>query len=464
MRALPAMILHVDRQGRWRVPDDSILAAINGMAERFHGDLSFSETLAAEFQARIPSDIDLLRNEVPAETEIEISANHGRTTYLRTCIVPVVERDGGLDGNLLFCYDVTEQKHNEMMLARKNSTLELLLACSNLANRSNEFVQALRGCLEIICSFKNWLYDDWLVGHAYVIDERDPDLLVSSNIWCCKNPVAIEPFVELTLNTPIRRGQGIPGRVLADGAPIWHGKSPRYDQLPRASMADECGLVSIVAIPVADGERVVAVLEFFADDERAPSEELLEVLVAIGRELGSVHNRENANLRLRHLADHDQLTGLVVMRLAYDRIERALAWARRHNDLSAVMFIDLDGFKQVNDELGHNSGDELLRRIAASLAGCVREVDTVARFGGDEFVVVLTGLRTIADIEKIATSMLREIGRTHEIDGKQIRIGASIGIALGRDEGLTVDEIIHRADDAMYRAKRDGGNRFAIHD
>ena len=463
MQALPAMVLHIDRRGRCSLPDESIIVALDDMLPQLGDGLSLPETLAAELQNRAPDGIDLRRNEAPVEYEIEISGGHGPGNCLRTCLIPTTGRDGGPDGNLLFCYDISAQKQNESLLARKNSTLELLLACSNHSNRSNEFGQALRGCLEIICSFQNWLYDGWLVGHAYLLDERDPDLLVSSEIWSCRDRAAIEPFVELTHKLPIRRGQGIPGQVLDSGRAIWHGKEQHYGDMPRASLADECGLLSIVAVPVVDGERVVAVLEFFADDLRPPNEELLEVLVAIGRELGSVYNREDANRRLRYLADHDQLTGLVVMRVAYDRIERALAWAERHDDLAAVMFIDLDGFKQVNDKLGHDSGDELLRRVAANLAGCVRDVDTVARFGGDEFLVVLTGLRTPADAENVAANILRAIDRVYEIDGQPVRTSASIGIALSRGQRYSVDEMVHRADDAMYRAKQAGKNRYLVH-
>ena len=462
LQSLPAMVLHIDRHGRCRLAQDSVPAGFARLAPAVDDDRPLADKLAAELRARLPGDVDPGELDAQAVHDIEIATTDGSLACLRTCIFPAIAEDGRRDGSIWLCYDISEQKHNEQLLERKNATLELLLACTNLANHSSEFAAALRGCIDTICSFKNWLYDGWLVGHAYLLDDEDPDLLVSSNIWCCKNRAAIEPFIELTQVTPIRRGQGIPGRVLESGEPIWHGKAPSYSDLPRASMADRCGLISIVAVPVVDDDRVVAVLEFFADDLRPPNDDLLAVLVAIGRELGSVHNREDANRRLRYLADHDQLTGLVVMRVAYDRIDRALAWAARHDNLSAVMFIDLDGFKQINDELGHDFGDELLRRIGSTLAGSVRDVDTVARFGGDEFLVVLTELGSRDDVETIAANLLRNIGQVHEIGDRQVQVSASIGIALCDGNRHTVDEVIHQADDAMYRAKRAGKNRYEL--
>jgi len=178
----------------------------------------------------------------------------------------------------------------------------------------------------------------------------------------------------------------------------------------------------------------------------------------------SVHHRERANRHLRELADHDHLTGLVVMRIAHDRIERALAWAERHGDLAAVLFIDLDGFKAVNDDHGHDVGDELLRRVAATITGSVRNVDTVARFAGDEFIVVMSELRSRDDAQRVSENILQAIGKPYAIDGRRLRISASIGIALARGKQVSVDELIKRADGAMYQAKGAGKNRYVVHD
>ncbi len=463
MQSIPAIAVHIDQSGTCRLADESVLAAVTGLAERFTGDLSISQTLAAEILRQMPSAIDLKTIAKPRHFDIDVSAALGAVTHVRVCLFPASDGAGRRDGTILFCYDVTAQKRDESALSQNTSTLELLLACTNRANKTNDFRHALADCLQIICSYENWLYTGRLVGHAYVLDEDDPNRLLSSDIWCCPDRDAIAPFIELTRNTPIACGQGIPGRVLETGQPIWHGRASSYDKLPRAALADEHGLVSLVAVPVTEGDRVVAVMEFFADDERPPNAQLLEVLVAIGGELGSVYHRERANRHLRELADHDQLTGLVVMRIAHDRVERALAWAERHGDLAAVLFIDLDGFKAVNDEYGHDTGDELLREVAGTLERNVRDVDTVARFGGDEFIVVLSELYSREDAKGIADGILREIGLPIEIDGHQIRISASIGIVLSRGKRVTVDELIKRADDAMYRAKKAGKNRYEIH-
>jgi diguanylate cyclase (GGDEF)-like protein len=164
---------------------------------------------------------------------------------------------------------------------------------------------------------------------------------------------------------------------------------------------------------------------------------------------------------LRHLAFHDPLTGLANRVLFYERVAHALLTHARSRHPLAVLFIDLDGFKQVNDTLGHNAGDTVLREVATRLVACLRASDTVARFGGDEFAVVAEHLASRSDVQIAADRVVREIERPIDVDGTPVTVTASVGVALN-DPGADVDDIVRAADAAMYRAKTSGKGRSVL--
>jgi diguanylate cyclase (GGDEF)-like protein len=170
----------------------------------------------------------------------------------------------------------------------------------------------------------------------------------------------------------------------------------------------------------------------------------------------------DAEKEITHLATHDALTGLPNRMLFLDRLDAAVAQTHRSKETLAVLFVDLDGFKAVNDTLGHAVGDALLKHVAAQVRGCVRETDTVARLGGDEFVVLLTGLSDNAAVETIAGAILERLAAPFETDGATARISGSIGIACSGLHGDDAESLLQNADAAMYAAKRGGKNAFAF--
>ena len=162
----------------------------------------------------------------------------------------------------------------------------------------------------------------------------------------------------------------------------------------------------------------------------------------------------------RHMAYHDKLTNLPNRELFNDRLRQAMAKAKRHNHKVAVLFLDLDRFKPINDSLGHTAGDQLLRAVAKRLQKCVRETDSVARIGGDEFTLVLEEIMHMQDAAKVSQKILEELGKPFNIDGNELKMTASIGISLFPDDGTNLDTLIKNADIAMYRAKREGNNIY----
>jgi diguanylate cyclase (GGDEF)-like protein/hemerythrin-like metal-binding protein len=165
--------------------------------------------------------------------------------------------------------------------------------------------------------------------------------------------------------------------------------------------------------------------------------------------------RDAAEERLRLLAMHDPLTGLPNRTLLHDRMQQALLESKRNHTLLAVMVLDLDRFKVVNDEYGHRVGDEVLKLAAQRFVHTAREVDTLARIGGDEFVIT-AHLARREDAAVLAGRLVQSLGEPIEVEEKLHALGVSVGIAVSPDDGDSVDELFHRADQAMYEAKNAG--------
>jgi diguanylate cyclase (GGDEF)-like protein len=177
-----------------------------------------------------------------------------------------------------------------------------------------------------------------------------------------------------------------------------------------------------------------------------------------------IHTLERARRREHHMALHDGLTGLPNMQLCRERLRRLLAQAHRKSKHVAVLYLDLDRFKEVNDRLGHAAGDHMLREVAGRLRACTRETDTVARRGGDEFVILLDDVRGRDDAVRVAGKILAFISRPCRVQRSVVRPSASIGIAIFPADGSVGEALERRADLAMYAAKQGRGTVVAYSD
>jgi len=236
----------------------------------------------------------------------------------------------------------------------------------------------------------------------------------------------------------------------------------------------EMGKVHLVSHGIP--EQTIGVLQDITDQKNAEQEiieardTLEQQVVERTRELANtvkqleveIEEREKIAAELHFLANHDALTGLPSLRLCMDRLDQSLAEARRNRQTSAVMFLDLDGFKQINDDFGHEFGDRVLRETAERITTEIRETDTVARIGGDEFVIILSSLPETSIANRIAASLVEAIARPLDIDSVEITVSASIGISLYPENGVTAEELIRSADKAMYCIKRAGKNSFGF--
>lgn len=174
---------------------------------------------------------------------------------------------------------------------------------------------------------------------------------------------------------------------------------------------------------------------------------------------------EISRREIEYLATHDILTGLPNRALFTDRLNMEIERAKRSESRLAVMYIDLDRFKQVNDSLGHQAGDDVLRQASDRMRGCLRDVDTLARIGGDEFVAILPGINANTASATIpAMRILEEVSKPFFVSGSRAEIGSSIGIALYPDHGKTGDEVLSSADGIMYKVKENGRNSYLVCD
>ena len=173
-----------------------------------------------------------------------------------------------------------------------------------------------------------------------------------------------------------------------------------------------------------------------------------------------ITERKRAEERLNYQANYDALTQLPNRTLFVDRLSQAMARARREGTTLALLFIDLDRFKNVNDSMGHSAGDKLLVAVAESLKGCVRESDTIARFGGDEFAMILSPIYGAKNAGTVAQTVLKVLSRPFNIDSYDCIVGGSIGVSIFPGDGETSEDLIRNADAAMYRAKDSGRNTY----
>lgn len=247
------------------------------------------------------------------------------------------------------------------------------------------------------------------------------------------------------------------GRPLAEVFRIIDGatREPALDPLAQAVRQNKVvGLAANCILVRRDGS------ESAIEDSAAPIHDRSGQVTGAVIVFHDVSAARAVTQRMAHLAQHDFLTNLPNRMLLGDRVANAISLARRHAKKCAVLFLDLDGFKRINDALGHPAGDELLHSVSRRLVTCVRGSDTVSRQGGDEFVVLLSEIEHAADAAVSAQKVLSVLAPPHRVAGRELNVTASIGISICPDHGADAETLIRCADTAMYQAKEEGRNTF----
>jgi diguanylate cyclase (GGDEF)-like protein len=360
-------------------------------------------------------------------------------------------------------------------LYKNQQQLELLERIATAANETLSLRDVLQFALTQVCQFIGWP-----VGHVYLTDTASgASRLHSARIWHVADLERIAEFRAATELTDLEPGEGLPGRIHVTGSPVWLSDIADNSNFPRERAARLCGLKATCAFPVLNGSEVVAVIEFYIREILEPDQVLIRLMSQIGLQLGRVIERKRAEDQLIYDAAHDTLTGLPNRALFRDRLNQAFSRNKRASKASfAVLFIDLDRFKLVNDSLGHRAGDMLIIEVATRLRASLRSEDltsrvvpkpvedenTLARLGGDEFTVLLTDILDPIDAIRVADRIQDTLRPPFMIEGQEIYITASIGIATSATNYKSAEEVVRDADLAMYRAKLLGKSRSELYD
>ena len=224
------------------------------------------------------------------------------------------------------------------------------------------------------------------------------------------------------------------------------------------------GLQSCWSVPIRDShKKVIGTFALYYSELRKPRQAEIRTLKDAANLADVAIDRCQSAEKLNKMAHFDALTGMPNRAMFMDRLKQALAQSRRRKKQLALLFIDLNKFKLINDTLGHEAGDRALQETAKRLNSCVREVDTAARLGGDEFTIILTEIRSSKDAALVSKKVIDALSQDIEREGKKYSIAGSIGISLYPDDGEDADSLLGKADDAMYQAKKKEGDTYLFY-
>ena len=321
-----------------------------------------------------------------------------------------------------------------------------------------------------------WLFEDITQGKR--ASEEVRRALAEQNLILDNATIGIAFMRERVIQRCNRRLEEMlgyePGELVGRSTEVMHASRESYERFGRegyAALARGEAYSEERQIPRKDGTLFWCKVVGRAIDAAQPLEGAIWIYDDVSAEHAVRENLERmvaertselreAQERAQHLADHDALTGLPNRRLLEDRLTQALALSQRNRRQTAVMFVDLDRFKAINDSLGHAVGDVVLKEVARRLVGQLREVDTVCRVGGDEFVVVLPETRRSSDVAGVAAKILETLSQPVQAAERELAVTPSIGIAVFPEDGRDADMLIRNADAAMYHAKESGRARY----
>jgi diguanylate cyclase (GGDEF)-like protein/PAS domain S-box-containing protein len=394
---------------------------------------------------------DVLRNHGGWEVEYRVRRPDGDLRWVREVGRAHKRKGDEVEQTIGVLQDVTEQKKIEQELRYKDA----------LANQA-----------EAITDIGHFIYDE--IKHRYLFVSPGLANIFGMDVNDMIIKIMSREGEMMTIHADDRdRVQRANDKFMAEGD-SWQVEYRLLRGDGEVRWVREMGRALLMTHGIP--EQTIGVIQDITEQKNAEQEiiqakdNLEQQVVERTRELANtvqqlqveIESREKIAAELDFLANHDALTGLPSLRLCKDRLDQSLAEARRNRQTSAVMFLDLDGFKKINDQHGHEFGDLVLKAAADRIKTEIRETDTVARIGGDEFVIILSSLPETEIANRIAASVIEQIARPFEVKNTEVLISASIGISLYPQNGTTAEALIRSADKAMYRIKRQVKNDFGF--
>ncbi|MBV8981770.1 MAG: EAL domain-containing protein, partial [Acidimicrobiia bacterium] len=355
--------------------------------------------------------------------------------------------DGG-PARLVAAQDMTQVQH-------ATQALQLMHAVWLVASRADSVEAALEAALVEVCAATGWAYGEAIVP-AYDDASGTPRVL-----WHAPHP-PLGDFGARAGEAGLSPSDGIHAHAWQTGEPVWVDDPGDDPACRRPDAIRDAGFRATVSIPVVAEGQSLAVLNFFLLHSNEEDHRLVDVVADAVRALGAVAHQKRAAAALAFEAIHDSLTGLPNRVFLAERLGQALRKLERGSRRLGLFFVDLDRFKLVNDRYGHTAGDHVLTAVAQRLAEAVRPYDTIARFGGDEFVVLCEDLDDVG-ASVLARRLLHSVAATPiAFDDRETFMSVSVGVVLTDDPGASPELMLRDADHAMYQAKQSGRNRFSF--
>lgn len=342
--------------------------------------------------------------------------------------------------------DITERKRSVLHLELQYAIAWILAESATLYEATAKILKIIGERLE------------WDCGAIWAVDPK-ANVMRCTRVW--QNALFDnDSFQKENFGFTCLPGEGLLGQVWTNRKAMWKSDILHEDNMIRKKAVTEIDLNSAVFFPIMYENEVMGVIEFFSKKKQNPDSHTLLWFESIGNQLGVFIKRKHMEKQMLYLAEHDVLTGLANRSLLEQYLNTALVTAKKINQALAILFLDLDHFKFINDSMGHEAGDVLLKEISERFRRCLRPQDTISRIGGDEFVIIIPEVQEKKDIIEIIERLQGQLLNKVLLSGKEFFITASIGVSLYPEDATTVQTLIKGADIAMYFAKEKGRNNF----
>ena len=386
------------------------------------------------------------------EPEVECVRNDGARFWAAVSTFPVTDRDGRIFGVVSIYADNAERRRAEHHMMLQTVVTRALTESENAADAVMRVLQAFCGL------------SGWECAMHWVLDPVEGTLRCQE-IWHVPGDPQLQQFASRIAETQIgaQETQAFERKVVVQFAPAWLTDISVEEDSARAQAWRLAGLRSAFAFPISTDGDVRGVIELLSRERRDADRDLARMASHLGGFIGQYIARREAERRLQFVVSHDPLTGLPNRTIFAQRLGQALAQAARYGHKVALLFVDLDGFKVVNDTAGHEAGDRVLREVAERFRESLREGDTVGRHGGDEFVVLIEQYDSAVQVSGVAQKIIDQSTIPFVLDSHEFHISASIGIATYPSDGQDGETLLKHADIAMYRAKEAGKNQYQFY-
>jgi len=462
----------------WLKNPEGVYMACNLQFERLYGaceaeiigktDYDFVDRSLADF-FREHDQKAIVAGKACANEEWLTFAENGYRGLFETLKTPMLDQAGKLIGVLGIARDISERKAAETSIQRHIQLYAALSQCNKAIVHSADQDELFLEICRIAVQFGG-MKTAW-------VGLNDPVTHQVAPVACYGEGIADLQNIEISSAADSRLGHGPTGIAIRTGLPFWC-QDFLHDPIaaPWQELGARAGWAASASLPLRENGNVVGAFVLYAAEINAFDDEARDLLLEMSMDISFAldnFSRETARKlaedEIERLAFYDPLTNLPNRRLLHDRLQQSLVSNARHCNHGAVLFIDLDNFKNLNDTKGHNIGDQLLVEVAGRLMNCVRVGDTVARLGGDEFVIILNGLSETAaqaasQTEAVGNKILAAICQPYLLQELTHHCSASMGVCLFHHQDSTVDELLKYTDAAMYQAKRAGRNTLSFYD